>query len=44
MDLGNPLETVMNYLLIRGMTYLSLQDGFPMVNALVHLMHIKLDL
>ena len=35
MDLGNPLETVMHYLLIRRITSLSHQDGFPLVSALV---------
>ena len=41
MDLGNPIETVVHYLLIGGMTCLGHQDGFPMVSALVYVMHIE---
>ena len=35
MSLGNPLEFVVNHLLIRGMAGLGYWDGFPMVSALV---------
>ena len=35
MGLGNPLEVVMHYLLIRGMIGLSYQNGFLMVSTLV---------
>ena len=35
MGLGNPLEVVVHYLLIGGMTGLGYQDEFPMVSALV---------
>ena len=34
MDLGNPLEVIMHYLLIGGMVSLGHQDGFPMRSAL----------
>ena len=44
MDLGNPIETVVHYLLIEGMTCLNCQDGFPVVNVLVYVMHIGHDL
>nr|CAN69226.1 hypothetical protein VITISV_004700 [Vitis vinifera] len=37
MDLGNPLEVVVHYLLIGGMASLSHLDGFPMVSVLVHM-------
>ena len=40
MDLGNLVEIVVHYLLIGGMTYLGRQDRFPMVSALVYVMHI----
>ena len=33
--LSNPLEVVVHYLLIGGMTSLGYQDEFPMVSALV---------
>ena len=36
MDLGNSIETIVHYLLIREMTYLIHWDEFQMVNALVH--------
>ena len=39
MDLGNLVEIVVHHLLIEGMTYLGHQDGFPMVSALVYVMH-----
>ena len=35
MGLGNPLETVVYHLLIKGMVGLGYWDGFPMVSALV---------
>ena len=35
MGLGDPLEIVVHYLLIRGMVSLSYRDGLPMVSALV---------
>ena len=44
MDLGNPIETIVHHLLIEGMSYLGHWDGFPMVNALVYVMHIGQDL
>ena len=40
MDLGNLVEIVKHYLLIKGMTWLGYQDRFPMVSALVYVMHI----
>ena len=33
MDLGNPIEVIMHYLLIKGMTCLAHQDEFPMVST-----------
>ena len=36
MDLGNVVETIIHYLLIRGMTYLGHRNGFLMVSALVY--------
>ena len=44
MDLGNLVETIVHYLLIRGMTCLSRHDGFPMVSTLVYVMHTGQDL
>ena len=35
MDLGNPVETIVHYLLIRGMTYFNHHDKFSMVSTLV---------
>ena len=35
MDLGNPIEIIVHYLLIRGMTCLGFQDEVPMVSALM---------
>ena len=35
MDLGNPLEVVVHYLIIEGMIGLGHRDRFPMVSALV---------
>ena len=37
MGLGNPLEVVMHYLLVRGMIGLGYWDEFPMVSALVRM-------
>ena len=34
MDLGHPIETIVQYLLIRGMIYLDRQDKFPMLSTL----------
>ena len=44
MGLGNPLEAVVHHLVIGGMTCLGYWDGFPMVSALVYVMHIGQDL
>ena len=44
MDLGYPYETVVHYLLIRGMTCLGCHDCFPMVSVLVHVICIGYDL
>ena len=41
MDLGNPIEVVVHHLLIGGMTCLNHRDGFPMVSALVYVMHTR---
>ena len=35
MDLGNPFEVVVHYLLIRGIVSLDYWDRFPMVSVLV---------
>ena len=35
MDLGNPVETIMYYFLIGGMTCLDRQNEFPIISALV---------
>ena len=35
MDLGNPLEIVVCYLLIEGLTYLDHQHRFPMMSAIM---------
>ena len=35
MDLGDPVKTVVYYLLIGGMAYLGHHDGFPMMSALM---------
>ena len=40
MDVGNQVEFVMHYALIRGMTCLGHWDEFPKVSALVYVMHI----
>ena len=44
MDLGNPIETVVHHLLIRGMICLDRRDEFPMVSALMYVMHTGQDL
>ena len=44
MNLDNPVENIVHYLLIGGMTCLSRQDGFPMVSALLYVMYIGQDL
>ena len=44
MDLGNPVETEVHHLLIRGMACLGYRDGFPMVGSLVYVMYIGRDL
>ena len=44
MDLGNLSENVVYYLLIGETTCLDGQNGFPIVNALVYVIHIKQDL
>ena len=44
MDLGNPVETVVHHILIGGMTCLGRRDGFPMVGALVYVMHTGQEL
>ena len=44
MDLGNPIDIVMHHLLIGRMTCFGYQDKFPMVNVLVHVMHIGQDM
>ena len=41
MDLGNPVETIVHYLLIGGMTSLGRWDGFSMVSTLVYVMHTR---
>ena len=35
MDLSNPSDTVMHYILIGEMTYFSYQDDFPMMSTLI---------
>ena len=37
MDLGNPIETIVYYLLIGGMTCLCHRDEFPMMSSLVYM-------
>ena len=44
MDLGYPSETIVHYLLIRGIVCLGCYDGFPIVSVLVHVMHIEQNL
>ena len=43
MDIGNPIKTIVHYLLIGGMTCFGHQDGFPMVSILVYVMHTKTE-
>ena len=40
MDLGNLVETIVQYLLIGGMTYLGCWDEFLIVSVLVYVMQI----
>ena len=44
MDLGNPVEIIVHYVLIGGMTCLAHQDRFPMVSVLVYVMHTGQEL
>ena len=44
MDMGNLVETVVHHLLIGWMACLGRWDGFPMVSALVYVMHTGQDL
>ena len=44
MDLGNPIKIVVYHLLIGGITCLGRRNEFPMVSALVYVMHIGQDL
>ena len=44
MNLGNPIETVLNHLLIGGMTCLGCQDEFPMLSAQMYVMYTTYDL
>lgn len=37
MDLGNPFEVIVHYLLIKGMTNFSHEDEILMVNTLVYM-------
>ena len=39
MDLGNPVDTIVHYIIIGMMTYLGYQDKFFMMSALVYMMH-----
>ena len=39
MDLGNLVKSILHHLLIGGMTCLDRRDQFPMVCALVYVMH-----
>ena len=41
MDLGNLVETIVQYLIIGGMIYLGCWDGFLMVSALMYVMHTR---
>ena len=41
MDLDNLVELVVYYLVIGGMACLGYSDEFPMVSALVYMMHIR---
>ena len=44
MDLRNLVETVVYHLQIGGMTYLGHRDGFPIMSALVYVMHTRQNL
>ena len=44
MDLDNPIEIVVNYLLIGGMTHLGCEEGFLMMRALVYMEHTRQNL
>ena len=44
MDLGNSFETIMHYLVIRGMICLNHWDSFLIVSALLYVVHIGQDL
>lgn len=37
MDLDNPIETIVHYLIIRRIVYLGHQDRFPMVSTLMYM-------
>ena len=41
MDLDNLFETIVHYLLIGEMTCLNCRDGFPIVSALVYVIHTR---
>ena len=41
MDLGNPVDILMHHFLIGRITYLGHRDKFPMVSALVYVMHTR---
>ena len=41
MDLDNLVETIVYHILIGGMVCLDHRDGFPMVSAIVYVMHTK---
>ena len=44
MDFGNLVETLVHHLLIEEMACIGHWDGFPIVSALVYVMHIGHDL
>ena len=44
MNLENPIEILVHYLLIGGMTWFDYHDEFSMVSALVYVIHIGSDL
>ena len=44
MNLNNLVKTIVHHLLISGMTCLNRRDEFPMVSALMYVMHIGHDL
>ena len=43
-DILSLFETVVHYLIIGGITYLSHRGGFPMVSIFVHVIRIRFDL